>query len=74
MKVITFYLDEGQIIKKVMDDSQLESLLKSFEKILKSKDREKKIILGYDLNGNPFYIKFSGILGIETSEFDIKDL
>lgn len=74
MKVITFYLDESHIIKKIMDEEQLDSLLKSFEKILKSKEREKKTILGYDLNGNPFYIKFSSIIAVDVSEFDIKDL
>lgn len=74
MKVITFYLNEGHIIKKVMDEEQVKSLIKNFEKILKSKEREKKVILAYDLNGNPFYIKFSSILALEISDFDIKDL
>lgn len=74
MKVITFYLDEGHTIKKVVDEEQMESLTKNFEKILKSKEKEKKVICGYDLNGNPFYIKFSSILALETSDFDIKDL
>jgi uncharacterized protein YktA (UPF0223 family) len=74
MKVINFYLDEGHSIKKIMDEEQMESLLKSFEKILKSKNSEKKTILGYDLNGNPFYIKFSSIIAIDVSDFDIKDL
>ncbi|MEJ5166626.1 MAG: hypothetical protein WHV67_06325 [Thermoanaerobaculia bacterium] len=74
MKVITFYLDEGHTIKKVMDEAQLDSLIKNFEKILKSKEKEKRTILGYDLNGNPFYIKFSAILALEVSDFDIKDL
>lgn len=74
MKVVNFYLDEGHFIKKIMDDEQMESLISKYEKILKSKNLEKKILVGYDLNGNPFYIKVSAILALEVSDFDIKDL
>lgn len=74
MKVIIFYLIDGHTIKKIMEEAQLDSLVKNFEKVLKSKDKEKRTICGYDLNGNPFYIKFSSILALEVSDFDIKDL
>ncbi len=74
MKVITFFLDEGHSIKKIMDDEGANNLLEKYEKGIKSKNIEKKVILGYDLNGNPFYIKVSSILAIDVSEFDIKDL
>ncbi len=74
MKVITFFLDEGHSIKKIMDEEGVNHLLEKYEKGLKSKNIEKKLILGYDLNGNPFYIKVSSILAIDVSEFDIKDL
>lgn len=74
MKVINFYLVEGHFLKKVLDEEQAKDLISKYEKAIKSKNIEKKILVGYDLNGNPFYIKVSGILALEVSDFDIKDL
>lgn len=74
MKVINFYLVEGHFLKKVMDEEQAKDLVSKYEKAIKSKNIEKKILVGYDLNSNPFYIKVSGILALEVSDFDIKDL
>lgn len=74
MKVINFYLVEGHFIKKIMDEEQMKSLISKYEKAIKSKNMEKRILVGYDLNGNAFYIKVSTILALEVSDFDIKDL
>lgn len=74
MKVLNFYLDEGHLIKKILDEEQVKDLISKYEKIIKSKNLEKKILVGYDLNGNPFYIKVLAILAFEVSDFDIKDL
>ena len=74
MKVVAVHLRGPHTIRKVMDEKQVEHLREALEKGLKSKSPDKRVLVGYDLSGNPFYFRLPDFVALDVGEFDIKDL
>lgn len=74
MKIVSVHLRGPHVIKKVMDDRQVDALRAALEKGLRSKSPEKRVLVGYDLGGNPFYFRLPDLVALDVAEFEIKDL
>ena len=74
MKIVSVHLRGPHVIKKVMDEKQVEHLRAALEKGLKSKSAEQRVLVGYDLSGNPFYFRLPDFIALDVGEFEIKDL
>lgn len=74
MKIVYVHLRGPHTLKKVMDEKQVDHLRAALEKGLKSKAAEKRVLVGYDLAGNPFYFRLPDLVALDVAEFDIKDL
>jgi hypothetical protein len=74
VKIVSVHLRGPHTLRKVMDEGQVEHLRAALEKGLKSKSPEKRVLVGYDLSGDPFYFRLPDLVALEVGEFEIKDL
>jgi hypothetical protein len=74
VKIVAVHLRGPHTLKKVMDDKQVDHLTAAIEKGLKSKNPEKRVLVGYDLGGHPFYFRLPDLVALDVAEFEIKDL
>jgi len=73
VKVISFFMKSGQVLKRILTPHQLDDLTATLEAGFKS--RKSTIILtGDDVGGNVYFVRLEEVNAISIDDFDLKDL